>query len=122
MPGSQSLGTSTTGSVSLTFLGVRLESCIPASMSSGKFSPVYSQVKEFKLAFSTIKCLISALSILFHRPIASHSSVLAFVQGVIRTALSVRPPLCPWDLNLVLAVRQKQPFEPMWHIPLVFST
>ena len=53
---------------------------------------------------STIKGQISALSIFIQRPIASHSLVWAFIQGVLRLRPPVKSPLCPWDLNLVLAV------------------
>lgn len=72
-----------------------------------------------KLALSIIKGQLSALSVLLQRPLASHSLIWAFIQGV----MSINPPivslLCPWDLNLVLSVLQNQPFEPIHHIPLV---
>ena len=48
----------------------------------------------------------------------AHSLVRTFVQGVRHVAPPVRPPLPPWDLNLVLLVLQEAPFE---DIPLVDS-
>ena len=77
---------------------------------------------DMKLALSTIKGQISALSIFFQRPLATHSLIKTFLQGVIRLSPPVKIPLCPWDLNLVLSVLQKQPFEPLAHIPLVLLT
>lgn len=77
---------------------------------------------EMKLALSTIKGQVSALSVLFQRPLASHSLVRNFMQGVMRLNPPVKAPLNPWDLNLVLAVLQKRPFEPISQIPLVLLT
>ena len=48
------------------------------------------------LALSTVKSQISALAVYFQRPL-----VRTFVQGVRHVAPPVRPPLPPWDLNLV---------------------
>ena len=59
---------------------------------------------EMKLALSTIKGQVSALSVLFQRPLATHSLVRGFIQGVTWLNPPVKPPLNPWDLNLVLSV------------------
>lgn len=75
-----------------------------------------------KLALSTIKGQISALAVFFQRPIALHCLVREFIQGVTRITPPVRAPLCPWDLNLVLSVLQRQPFEPKSNIPLLLLT
>ena len=72
-----------------------------------------------KLALSTIKEQILALSVFFQRPLASHSLVRAFIQGVVKINLPVKSPLCPLDLNLVLSVLQKKPVEPIRHIHLI---
>lgn len=74
---------------------------------------------DLKLALGTIKGQILALSFFFQRPIASHSLVRTFVEGVTHLRPPVKPPLCPWDLNLVLSALQGQPFEPIGHIPFV---
>ena len=63
------------------------------------------------LALSTVKSQISALAVYFQRPLAAHSLQRTFVQGVRHVAPPVRPPLPPWDLNLVLSVLQDAPFE-----------
>ena len=62
------------------------------------------------LALSTVKSQILALAVYFQRPLAAHSLVRTFVQGVRHVAPPVRPPVLPWDLDWVLSVLQDAPF------------
>ena len=77
---------------------------------------------EKGLAVGTIKGQVSALSVFFQRPLAAHSLMKSFLQGVIRVNPPIKAPLYPWDLNLVLSALQRQPFEPLSVIPLVLLT
>ena len=58
------------------------------------------------------------MAVYFQRPLATHTLVHTFVQGVRHVAPPVRPPLRPCDLNLVLSVLQDTPFEDIRKIPL----
>lgn len=71
-----------------------------------------------KLALSTIKGQISAPATFFQGLLATHS-VRTFVQGVWHVAPPVGSPLSLWDLNLVLSVLQKPPFENIRERPLL---
>lgn len=59
---------------------------------------------DMRLALITFKDQISVLAVFFQRPIAAHFLVHTFVQGVRLITPPDRPPLTPWDLNLVLSV------------------
>ena len=71
------------------------------------------------LALRTVRSQISALAVYFQRPLAAHSLIRTFVQGIRHVAPPVRPPLPSWDLNLVLSALQRAPFEDIREIPLL---
>lgn len=61
---------------------------------------------EMSLALVPSKGRISALDVLFQRPILSHSLVKNFVQNITWIVLPVRPPLSSLNFNLVSCVLQ----------------
>lgn len=79
----------------------------PRSFSVARILAFLQQGVEQKLALSTIKGQVSALAVFFQRPLATHSLVRTFIQGVRHVAPPVRSLLPSWDLNLVLSVLQK---------------
>lgn len=61
---------------------------------------------------------VSALSILFQKKLALWNNVRKFLQGAMRLVPPYSCPVPPWDLRLVLAVLQEDPYEPFDNIPL----
>ncbi|XP_040286209.1 dynein heavy chain 8, axonemal [Bufo bufo] len=97
---------------------------------SGRFRPLRFSVPNILvflqdgfdkgLRLASLRGQISALSVLFQRPVASRAQVRTFLQGVARRAPPFRFPVETWDLNLVLDALQSSPFEPLAEISLSF--
>lgn len=70
------------------------------------------------IALSTIKGQVSALAVIFQQPLAAHSLICNFIQGVPDVALPVLLLMPPLNVNLSLSVLQKLSFESIPGIPL----
>lgn len=92
--------------------------CTPKFYAVSRILDFLQQGVEQCLGLSTVKGQIAALSMFFQRPLASHSLMQTFIQGVTWIALLVRSRLLPWYLNLVLSVLQYAPFEQFRDVPL----
>ncbi|XP_068117913.1 uncharacterized protein [Hyperolius riggenbachi] len=64
-----------------------------------------------KLALSTIKVQISALSVFLDRQLAGHPLIARFVKSIERNRPIAVKPFPKWDLSLVLKALTKPPFD-----------
>lgn len=74
------------------------------------------------LRLGSLKVQVSALSVFFHRKLATLPEVHTFLQGVLRLQPPFVAPTEPWDLSLVLAYLQLAVFEPLESVDLRFLT
>ncbi|XP_066451760.1 uncharacterized protein [Eleutherodactylus coqui] len=77
---------------------------------------------EIGLRVGSLRGQVSALTVLFQRPIANRMAVRTFLQGVAHTTPPFKPPVQTWELNLVLDTITVQPFEPLKEIPMRLLT
>lgn len=74
-------------------------------------------LREQGLATASLRVHLAAIAA-FHpgegqRSIFANPMVKRFLKGIDRMMPYERPPVSPWDLNLVLTALMKLPFEPL---------
>lgn len=85
---------------------------VPSSLFSvAKVLAFLQRGVDQKLALSMIKAQVSALVTFFQRPLAMHSLVRSFIQGVPHVVPPCVFPVAMWTLNLVFSALLMPPFE-----------